>query len=503
MPGHPLPGRLPVSLMGGKGYNKEMDILKFENWYRIRYNRTSSALTSTTFIISDLLGIMLSFGTGFFFVNLYNIAAINFKSFVTYWPYLPVFILFFQINGLYPGISLAPSEELRHFTVSSVLAHGGIILSRYIEDQEFDAISVAFIISFIFSPVVLIVMRGMAHTILSGTGLGGIPAVIYGSGSTGRLVIDRLLGSERSGYTPVLILDNSVESGDNYKGIPIIHDTAIGPEIVERFKIRMAIVAMPELSQNDLAHLLNYSVSAFRYSVLIPDFFSITNIWMSVRDFDGILGFVTSHKLKMSWNLAIKRFLDLTIVIIGGLIILPLLLVIALLVKLSSPGPVLYRHQRLGRNGRHFNAYKFRSMVRDSQGVLENLLAQSPRLRAEWEANHKLKDDPRVTPIGNFLRRTSLDEFPQLINILKGEMSLVGPRPIVDGEVEKYGKDFDRIFSVKPGLTGLWQVSGRSDTDYAERVALDTYYLQSWSVWLDLWVLLKTFDVVIKGKGAY
>ncbi|MDR3173711.1 MAG: undecaprenyl-phosphate galactose phosphotransferase WbaP [Treponema sp.] len=480
-----------------------MDIQKFERWYHIRYKRTSSALTSTAFIVSDLLGVMLSFGAGFFLVNLYDISAINFKSFVTYWPYLPVFILFFQINGLYPGISLAPSEELRHFTVSSVLAHGGIILSRYIEDQEFDAISIAFIISFLFSPVILMAMRSITHTVLSKTGLGGVPAVVYGSGSRGRLVIDRLLDSKRSGYLPVLILDNTAESGESYRDIPIIHDTSIGPELVKRFRIRMAIVAMPELSQGELSNLLNYSVSAFRYSVLIPDFFNITNIWMSVRDFDGILGLVASHKLKMSWNLAIKRLLDLSMVITGGLIILPLLLIIALLVKLGSPGPVLYSHRRLGKNGKHFNAYKFRSMVNDSQDVLEKLLSQSPQVRAEWEANHKLKDDPRVTRIGKFLRRTSFDEFPQLINILKGEMSLVGPRPIVDGEVEKYGRDFDRIFSVKPGLTGLWQVSGRSDTDYSERVALDTYYLQSWSVWLDLWVLLKTLGVVIKGKGAY
>jgi Undecaprenyl-phosphate galactose phosphotransferase WbaP len=480
-----------------------MDILEFEKWYRIRYSRTSSALTSSAFIFSDLIGIMLSFGAGFFFVNLYDISAINFKSFITYWPYLPVFILFFQINGLYPGLSLAPSEELRNFTVSSVLAHGGIILSRYIEDQEFDAISIAFIISFICSPVSLTVMRSTMHNILGRSGLGEIPAVIFGSGSMGRLVVDRLLKGKRSGYIPVLILDNTSGSEERYRSIPIIHDISIGPEIVERFKIRMAIVAMPELSQDDLTHLLNYSVSAFRYSVLIPDFSNVTNIWMSVRDFDGVLGFVTSHRLRMFWNLGIKRFMDLLFVITGGIIILPLLLVIALLVKLSSPGPVLYSHRRLGKNGKYFNAYKFRSMVNNSQDVLEKLLSQSPEKRGEWEASHKLKDDPRVTSIGKFLRRTSFDEFPQLINILKGEMSLVGPRPVVDEEVEKYGKDFDRIFSVNPGLTGLWQVSGRSDTDYTERVAYDTYYLQSWSVWLDLWVLLKTISVVIKGKGAY
>jgi Undecaprenyl-phosphate galactose phosphotransferase WbaP len=482
-----------------------MDIREFEEWYRIRYHRTSSALISTVFIIFDLIGSMLSFGLGFFLVNLYDISAINFKSFVTYWPYLPVFILFFQANGLYPGIALAPSEELRHFTVSSILAHGGIIFSRYIEDQEFDAISIAFIISFACSPVVLILMRSVVSGILNKSRLGSIPAVVFGSGTAGRLVVDRLLESRQAGYIPVLILDNTPEPGidDWYRGIPIIHNTSIGPEIVSRFKIRMAFVAMPNLSGEDITQLLNYSVSAFRYSVLIPNIYNLTNIWMSVRDFDGVLGFVTSHKLRMFWNLAIKRLMDLFFVIIGGLIILPFLLLIALLVKLSSPGPVLYGHERLGMNRRHFKAYKFRSMVNNSQEVLQKLLDHSPELREEWEASHKLKNDPRITNVGKFLRRTSFDEFPQLINILKGEMSLVGPRPVVDGEMAKYGRNFDYIFSVKPGLTGLWQVSGRSDTDYAERVALDTYYLQSWSVWLDLWVLLKTIGVVLRGKGAY
>jgi Undecaprenyl-phosphate galactose phosphotransferase WbaP len=265
----------------------------------------------------------------------------------------------------------------------------------------------------------------------------------------------------------------------------------------------MAMVAMPKLKDHELKHLLNSSVSAFRYNVLIPGFFNITNIWMTVRDFDGVLGFVSSHKLKMSWNLGIKRFMDLFLVIAGGLVILPMLLFIALLVKISSPGPVLYGHERLGKNGKRFTAYKFRSMAIDSEERLRRLLEADSAVREEWEANHKLRNDPRVTGIGKILRRTSFDEFPQLINILRGEMSLVGPRPIVDAEIQKYGEDYSRIFSVKPGLTGLWQVSGRSDTDYRDRVSYDTYYLQSWSVWLDLWVLFKTFGVVITGKGAY
>ncbi|MDR2102964.1 MAG: undecaprenyl-phosphate galactose phosphotransferase WbaP [Treponema sp.] len=483
-----------------------MDLDAFDSWYRARYQRTSSALISTMIIISDLVGVMLSFGTGFFLVNLYDIHAINFRSFVTYWPYLPIFILIFQIMHLYPGLSLAPAEELRHLMIGSLMAHGGIIFSRYIEDEEFDAISIAFIISFIFSTVILLICRSYMHGMLRKSRLGGIPAVIYGGGNMGRLIVDRLLNNKKTGYVPVLILDDDPAAGNLYRDIPIIHDTMIGPEIVNRYNIKMAIVAMPAFEQKRLTQILNYSVSAFRYNVLIPDFFNVSNIWMSIRDFDGILGFVTSHKLKMPWNLGIKRFMDLFITILGGITLLPLLLIIALLVKISSPGPVLYVQQRIGQNGEKFDMYKFRSMVIDAENTLKKLLKDSPDLRREYEIHRKLKNDPRITKIGKILRKTSLDEFPQLINVLKGEMSLVGPRPILEEELPKYGEAFKRNYSVKPGLTGLWQISGRSDLDmdfFKAHISFDTYYLQSWSVWLDLWIFYKTVGVVLKGKGAY
>jgi Undecaprenyl-phosphate galactose phosphotransferase WbaP len=480
-----------------------MTLEEYDGWYRARYLRTSSALIATAMIVSDIIGALLSFGSGFFLVNLYDMSAINFRSFVTYWPYIPIFVLIFQFMKLYPGISLAPADELRGFTIGSFISHGGIILSRYIEDQDWDAISIAFIVSFALSMLIFMVVRDLMHILLHKMHLRGIPAVVYGAGENGRLLVDRLLASNRTGYEPVVILDDDSSSGEEYHGIPIIHDTKAGPALVKSYNIKMAIVAMPNLNQVSMTRMINYSVSAFRYNVLIPDFFSINNIWMAIRDFDGVLGFATSHRLKMDWNLAIKRFMDLLFVGIGGLVILPFLLVIALAVKLSSPGPVLYGHTRKGRDGKIFTAYKFRSMVRNADKILSGLLAENPQLKDEWEASHKLKNDPRVTGIGKFLRRTSFDEFPQLINILRGEMSLVGPRPVVEDEIEKYGENFRRIFSVKPGLTGLWQVSGRSDTDYAERVSYDTYYIQSWSVWLDLWILYRTPEAIFKGKGAY
>ena len=486
-----------------------MTLSDFDNWFRMRHRRTSSALTSSAFILSDIIGVLLSFGWGFLLIDLYGWIVLNYsglinlRSFVTYWPYLPIFIVVFQVARLYPGIHMAPAEELKRFFFGSFFAYSSIVLARSIDNQAWDVINTAFSLSAFFSAFFLLIMRSITHLILLKTKLGGIPAVIYGSGNTARLLIDRMQDSVRTGYTPALILDDDPNGIDEYKGIPIIHDTNAGPEIVKRYNIKMAIVAMPELESSKLKILLNNSVATFRYTVFIPDFFNAVNIWMTVRDFDGVLGLVTNHRLKMPLNLGIKRFIDLFITIIGSIVLLPLFLVTAFLIKITSCGPVLYGHKRIGKNGKPFTVYKFRSMVIDAEERLQNLLASDPEKKEEWEKSHKLKKDPRVTVIGKILRRTSFDEFPQIINVLKGEMSLTGPRPVTEDEVEKYGENFNRIFSAKPGLTGLWQVSGRSDSNYVERIAYDTYYLQSWSVWLDIWILYKTFGAVIRGRGAY
>ena len=172
------------------------------------------------------------------------------------------------------------------------------------------------------------------------------------------------------------------------------------------------------------------------------------------------------------------------------------------LIKLTSRGPVFYRHTRLGKKGRPLRVWKFRTMYVDADERLRAILATDPVRKAEWEANFKLSDDPRATPFGRFLRKTSLDEFPQLFNVFAGDMTLVGPRPIVEGEVVHYGTAYETFASVKPGITGLWQASGRSDTDYARRVALDTHYILNWSPWLDLWILKKTLFAVLFMRGA-
>ena len=199
----------------------------------------------------------------------------------------------------------------------------------------------------------------------------------------------------------------------------------------------------------------------------------------------------------------IKRGGDIFLVLISLPIVLLVMGAIAAVVKLSSPGPVFYSHRRIRKGGSFFSMWKFRTMCINSAEVLEDHLARHPEARAEWNKTHKLRLDPRITWIGLFLRRYSLDELPQLWNVLAGQMSLVGPRPIVAAEVEKYGPCFECYCRVKPGLTGLWQVSGRSTVTYQKRIALDCEYVERWSLMGDVLILLKTFSSVLKQDGAF
>ena len=205
-----------------------------------------------------------------------------------------------------------------------------------------------------------------------------------------------------------------------------------------------------------------------------------------------------SNKSFLVYNF-FKRSFDIISASIGILFLLPLFIVLAILVKLDSKGPIFFSHKRIGKNGKIIGIYKFRSMVSNSEEIFKNFTEEQ---KMEFEKNFKLDDDPRITKIGGFLRKTSLDELPQLLNIIKGDMSVVGPRPIVRAEVEKYGVCADKLFSVKPGLTGFWQANGRSDTTYEERVQMDMYYIDNRSFLLDIRIILKTVISVIRKEGA-
>lgn len=199
--------------------------------------------------------------------------------------------------------------------------------------------------------------------------------------------------------------------------------------------------------------------------------------------------------------LVFKRIFDILISSFCLVLLSPVFLIMMILIKLDSKGDVFYKHKRIGRNGEYIYLYKFRSMYIDSKEKLEELL-KDPEIKKEWEENFKLKNDPRITKVGKFLRKTSLDELPQLLNILKGEMSLIGPRPVIDGEIEKYGKNKAKFLSVTPGLTGWWACNGRSCTSYEDRIKLELYYVDNMSLLLDIKVIFKTIITVITGNGA-
>ncbi|MDP8609464.1 undecaprenyl-phosphate galactose phosphotransferase WbaP, partial [Serratia marcescens] len=223
------------------------------------------------------------------------------------------------------------------------------------------------------------------------------------------------------------------------------------------------------------------------------------------------MSFIFSHEvmiLRVGNNLAkrssrlIKRIFD----IVGSasimLVLSPVLLFLAYRVSRDG-GKAIYGHERVGHNGKRFKCLKFRSMVMNSQEVLDDLLRTDPAAKAEWDKDFKLKNDPRITKIGSFIRKTSLDELPQLWNVFRGEMSLVGPRPIIEAELERYAGDVDYYYMAKPGMTGLWQVSGRNDIDYDTRVYFDAWYVKNWALWNDIAILFKTINVVLKRDGAY
>ena len=206
---------------------------------------------------------------------------------------------------------------------------------------------------------------------------------------------------------------------------------------------------------------------------------------------------------RADWRAVVRRCTDLFIAIVAIIALAPLLLATALLVWLQDGGPAMFGHRRLGEGGRTFRCWKFRSMVVNSQDRLAEHLNSNPEAAAEWALYHKLRDDPRITPLGRFLRKSSVDELPQLFNVLAGEMSIVGPRPIVEAERDKYGRYIVEYFSVRPGITGLWQVCGRNDVSYRRRVAIDVTYVRERSLLLDLKILLMTVPAILTSKGTY
>ena len=286
------------------------------------------------------------------------------------------------------------------------------------------------------------------------------------------------------------------------EGVPVVGDLSLAPILATRLKIPYAVLAMPGVDGPKLLQIVERVGGKFSHLLVIPDLFGFATLGVPAKNLGGILGVEVRQQLLLPGPRLAKRVMDAVLTSTGVLFVMPFLALIALLIKLDSKGPIFYSQNRLGKDGEFFKAYKFRTMHGDGEERLKAILDADPQLRAEYEIYHKLRKDPRVTRIGRVLRKFSLDEFPQLLNVIIGDMSLVGPRPYIERELTEMGGQEKIILRAPPGMTGMWQVSDRNATSFAQRVQIDVYYVRNWSPWLDIHILAKTFGVVVKGSGV-
>lgn len=408
------------------------------------------------------------------------------------WPVLVVFPVvnaafrLYHGNVFYPAAPLSPVEELRRLVGSALLTHLGVIAALALSRQTTEDYSRAVtIIAGVLLAVFAQPMRNLVRTAMRRLGIGQIPVVLAGGG-TAAAQVAKSIGE------------------DPYTGFRIVRTFAPGEfrEIVpESRRLGVKVLVACQDDRVFKAQIEEFT-SWFTFIEYMPTAAAFPVFGAQPVVFDGIGGLEMVNQRRMKAMRLGKSVLDFLLSIVAFVFFLPFFAVLPILIKLTSRGPVFYRAQRLGKGGRPIRVWKFRSMYADADDRLSGMLEVDPALKAEFEANFKLANDPRVTPLGRFMRKTSLDEIPQLLNVFSGEMALIGPRPIVEREVSYYGKAYPVFSSVKPGITGLWQASGRSDTDYARRVALDAYYVLNWSPWMDIWILFRTVGAVLFMRGA-
>ncbi len=420
------------------------------------------------------------------------------RSYVAVWT--GIWVLWRLQQGLYPGFGRSPQTELRLHTVGTLqvgLAQFAVTFAGhdFIRSRLGSGLLWALIL------VVALPIRYMVRALLIRFNLFGRPVSVLGGGQTGTQAVKHLLEHPGYGLKPVAVYDdNPILHGQSIEGVPIVGDLE---DAVVTPLTSHAIISIPGLRAEKQRDTINMVHSVYQTTWATPDLFGVPNQALIPHNIGTHASLEIRNNLRSNRAIFVKRGIDLLGAVVGGVLISPLLLLVALAIRLDSPGPIVYRARRLGQNGRLFDCYKFRSMHRDADAKLKAVLDGTPELKAEFEASHKLKVDPRVTRVGALLRKTSLDELPQLLNVITGQMSLVGPRPIVEAEITKYGLVYQVYKQVRPGMTGYWQANGRSDTSYEERVGMDHFYVTNWTPWLDFVIMLQTVRVVLLGKGAY
>ncbi len=331
-------------------------------------------------------------------------------------------------------------------------------------------------------------------------GIGVDRVLIIGAGEVGRAIMRNIIAKPELGYQVVGFIDDDPERGRNDIGrFKALGGTDRLPSILQERAVDEVIITLPWTSRPKILDIMAQCERRRVRAKFVPDLFQMSLSRVDVDDINGIPVIGVKEVSIRGWNLALKRAIDVGVSAALLAFLAPLMLFIAVLIKVDSPGPVIFKQVRVGRGGRRFTLYKFRSMREGAEEEMKKLAA----LNEAQGPIFKIRDDPRLTSVGRALRRRSLDELPQLYNVLRGDMSLVGPRPPIPSEVEQYQEWHRRRLEISPGMTGLWQVSGRSDLTFDEMVMLDIFYMENWSLWLDFKIMLKTIPTIILGKGAY
>lgn len=399
------------------------------------------------------------------------------EGFLFYLKFWPVMCAFVAVNGMfrlyhgrffYPAAPIGPVEEFRRLVGSSLITHLGTIALLALSYQTTKNHSrVVIVMSGLLVAICSQPCRDLARRLLKHLRICQIPVKFIGSGDVANELKVEIFRNPHFGFCEA--------DGES----------------------RIAAV-VGDWNKVDFSAMMDKC----SHIEFFPNGSTLPTLGAQAVSSGGWGGIELVNQRRMQVLRVEKWLVDKALSLLVVILASPLFVLVPVLIKLTSRGPVFYRHLRLGRGGRPIRVWKFRSMYADADERLSRVLAEDPVRRAEWAAKMKLGDDPRVTPFGRLLRKTSLDELPQLFNVFSGEMALVGPRPIVADEVPFYGEAYSTFSSVRPGITGLWQVSGRTETDYASRVALDVRYVLNWSPWLDIWILIRTVGAVALMRGA-
>ncbi len=427
---------------------------------------------------------------------------------------LPIWIFIFALTGLYSqSVFRSRLSELGKIFVAVSGGTMFFILVDFASRQPiFPAKSIpiyGYLLSFVLVAVGREIVRAVQRSLFR-VGVGVRRTVLIGSGELAMRLARELVKTSKTGYLLLGAVDNSKNAAKRMSELTVYD--SFGEALSNIGELDEIIQADSGLGSDEILEMINYASNNHILYRFVPNQFGLYATHSTMAAVAGIPMIEIRPTPLDGWGRIIKRTFDILGALLGLIVLSPLFLVVAILIKATDPGPVFYKHKRLSRAGKPVDVFKFRSMqVKYStdprykgKGQVEIFkLLDRPDLVKEWEENQKVQDDPRVSKIGAFLRKTSIDELPQLANVLLGPLSLVGPRPIVEEERARYADNISTFLALKPGLTGLWQISGRSDIGYSERVKLDIYYVENWSLWLDITILFKTVLSLLKAKGAY